>query len=79
MFCKKKHRVVFGSTWQLGLPAPTSFPFEAAQNGSGVVESSELADLLMNLNIEPMSHVLDEARRSGRDFSAFLKVVDEES
>ena len=33
----------------------------SAQNGSGVVESSELADLLMNLNIEPMSHVLDEA------------------
>jgi len=30
------------------------------KNGSGVVESSELADLLMNLNIEPMSHVLDE-------------------
>ena len=31
------------------------------QNGSGVVESSELADLLLNMSIEPMSHVLDEA------------------
>lgn len=30
------------------------------KNGSGVVESSELADLLLGLNIEPMSHVLDE-------------------
>lgn len=30
------------------------------QNGSGVVESSELADLLLNMSIEPMSHVLDE-------------------
>lgn len=30
------------------------------KNGSGVVESSELADLLLNMSIEPMSHVLDE-------------------
>jgi len=30
------------------------------KNGSGVVESSELADLLMSLHMEPMSHVLDE-------------------
>ena len=62
-FCKKTP-VVFVPLGNTDSPAPILRRIR--QNGSGVVESSELADLLMNLNIEPMSHVLDEAPiRSG--------------